>query len=133
MQPRSADMSSEEAEAKYALMPDPAVRSSLALSSEPGPGLGALSGLRDSARISNQVSVGPKTVRKKSFLPPSIDGSRRCSTGMKTKEAAADIQQPGQEAKAKHAFLHDPAVRPSLALSLEQGPGLDQITKEKIY
>ena len=73
-------------EAKYDLLPDPAGGSSLALFPEPG-----------------------------SFLSPRLDDSRRCSTRMKTKEAAADIQQPKQE--AKHALLHDPDVRPSLAVS----------------
>ena len=94
MRPRSVDLTTEEAEAKHALLPDPAVRPSVALSPEPG--LGALPGLRGSPRISNQVSARPEsflqvTVSEMSFLPPSPDDPRRCYTGVKNKETAADI------------------------------------------
>ena len=58
---------------------------------EPEPVVERLPGLKGSPRISNQVIKHPDnflcvTVNETSFMPPSPDDPRRCSTGVKSKE-----------------------------------------------
>ena len=71
-----------------------------------------LPGLRGSPRISNQISSHPEsflqvTINETSFLPPSPDDPRRCSTGVKHKENMAMVSPSPNAEVRKSLFSPD--------------------------
>eukprot|EP00090_Calanus_glacialis_P044436 TRINITY_DN7927_c0_g1_i1.p1 TRINITY_DN7927_c0_g1~~TRINITY_DN7927_c0_g1_i1.p1 ORF type:complete len:1819 (-),score=663.72 TRINITY_DN7927_c0_g1_i1:83-5539(-) len=75
----------------------------------PEPMVRHLPGLRGSPRISNQMSSHPEsflqvTINETSFLPPSPDDPRRCSTGVKHKENMP-VMSPSPNAEVRKSLF----------------------------
>ena len=104
--------------------------------------VGRLPGLRGSPRISNQIAKHPDnflcvTVNETSFLPPSPDDPRRCSTGVKNKDnVPSKTPSPGAVVRkslfnGQQEAAEVPSTRPAESVRLNsQGFVLPVISSE---
>jgi len=81
----------------------------------PEPPARHLPGLRGSPRISNQMSSHPEsflqiTINETSFLPPSPDDPRRCSTGVKNRENLPNLS-PSPNAEVRKSLFSSDRVK----------------------